>query len=292
MVSNHKYFPVNDAQKAWGLYATCAGKSKTDAGDAFPSPMHPDEYYFTWEQGRVLQEWQMILLEGGRGTVEFRRRRHSVKDGSLIVLPPGCWHRYRPSKTTGWTTAWLGFGGELADRMVGGAGFNQEGEVRNMSGAGEFRRLMLDAVADMLARGQENLYSTAARIPSLVAALIEARGADADGAVNAGVIHRAQSHIAAHAAELVDFAALAESLGIPYRTFRYLFAKETGTSPLQYQLDVRLARAKNLLRSTAMPISEIAATLGFKTKWYFSHFFQRRENASPAAYRKRLKAPV
>ena len=276
MVSNHKYFPVNDSQKAWGLYATCAGKSRTDAGDEFPSPRHPDEYYFTWEQGRVLHEWQMILLESGRGTVEFRRRRHSVKAGSLIVLPPGCWHRYRPSKATGWTTVWLGFGGELADRLVGGAGFDPEGEVRSISSDHRFRRLMLDIVSDILERGRDNLYSTAARIPSLVATLIEARAADADGAAHAEIIHRAQSHIAEHASELVDFETLAESLGVPYRTFRYMFAKETGTSPLQYQLDIRLSRAKNLLRSTAMPISEISATLGFKTKWYFSHFFQRR----------------
>ena len=69
-----------------------------------------------------------------------------------------------------------------------------------------------------------------------------------------------------------------------------MFAKETGTSPLQYQLDIRLARAKNLLRSTAMPISEIASTLGFKTKWYFAHFFQRRAKSSPAAYRKSRKS--
>ena len=222
--------------------------------------------------------------------MEFRRRRHYVKAGSLIVLPPGCWHRYRPSKTTGWTTAWLGFGGELADRLVGGAEFDPEGEVRSISSDHRFRRLMLDVVSDVLERGRDNLYYTAARIPSLAAALIEARNADEDGTSQAEAIHRAQSHIAEHAAELVDFAALAESLGVPYRTFRYVFAKETGTSPLQYQLDVRLARAKNLLRSTEMPISEIAATLGFKTKWYFSHFFQHREKTSPAAYRKSRKS--
>ena len=287
MQSTHRYFPVNDAQRAWGLYATCAGHSKTEARDTFPSPQHPDEYYFTWEQGRILHEWQLILLERGRGTVEFRHRQYSVKTGTLIVLPPECWHRYRPSKTTGWSTIWIGFDGDLAARLIGAAKVNHKGEVRDMSNAHHFRRIMSNAVTDVLERGQDNIFSIAARIPMIVAALIEAHNADAAGASHAGIIHHAQSHIAAHAAELVDFEALSESLGIPYRTFRHMFAKETGTSPLQYQLDIRLARAKNLLRSTRMPISEIATTLGFKTNWYFAHFFRRRTKTSPAAYRMR-----
>jgi AraC family transcriptional regulator len=84
----------------------------------------------------------------------------------------------------------------------------------------------------------------------------------------------------------VDFEQLASSLDIPYRTFRHVFGKETGTSPHQYQLEIRLARAKNLLRSTNMPISDIAETLGFNSTWYFSHFFQKRCRTSAAAYRK------
>ena len=69
------------------------------------------------------------------------------------------------------------------------------------------------------------------------------------------------------------------------RSFRYLISKETSCSPLQYQLGVRLARAKNLLKSSDMPISEIAETLGFNSTWYFSHFFKKHTKMSAAAYR-------
>ena len=182
---------------------------------------------------------------------------------------------------------WIGFGGNLADRLVGGAGFNPDGEVRDVSHARSFRKLFLNAMTDILERGQGNIYSTAARIPSLIASLIEERNPESDDTSHQELVHRAQSHIAEHAAETVDFASLAELMGVPYRTFRYLFAKETGTSPLQYQLDIRLARAKNLLRSTDMQIAEIARTLGFNSTWYFAHFFQQRIHMSAAAYRKK-----
>ena len=292
MNTKHKYFPVNDAQRQWGLYATCVGHSQTNPGDDYPSSVHPDEYFFSWEQGRVLHEWQLILLTQGRGTVEFRNRRHSAKEGSLIILPPESWHRYRPNKKTGWTTFWIGFGGDLAARLVGGAGFNPEGEVRNISHAKHFHRLLSETVANILEHGLDNIYSAAARIPMLVAALIEEQYPDAEDISRTAFIRRAQSHISAHATEVVDFEELAKSLNMPYRTFRYVFSKETGTSPLQYQLDIRLARAKNLLRSTEMPIAEIAGTLGFNSTWYFAHFFQKHVQISASDYRKKHRLSV
>ena len=93
-------------------------RRRTAPGAEFPSSAHPDEYYFSWENGRILREWQISLIEDGKGMVEFRHKRHSVRKGSLIVLPPGCWHRYRPQKNIGWTTLWIGFGGDLADRLI------------------------------------------------------------------------------------------------------------------------------------------------------------------------------
>lgn len=290
MKSTHRYLPVNDAQRAWGLYTTCAGHSQTGPGDDYPSSAHPDEYFFTWKKGRILHEWQFILVEHGCGTVEFPDRRYSANENALIILPPGCWHRYRPDKTTGWTTFWIGFGGELAERLVGGLGVKMDGDVRDISQPSELPRLFADTVKDIIAYGFERPCSMAARVLLLVAALLDELSSAAKGTSTVELVSRAQSHILEHATEQVDFAALAESLGVPYRTLRYMFAKETGTSLLQYQLEIRLARAKNLLSSSDMPIGEIANRLGFNSTWYFTHFFQKRVRSSPAAYRKRQKA--
>lgn len=287
MKSTYKYFPVNETQKEWGLYATCAGHSVTEPNAEFPSPAHPDQYFFSWQVGRVLHEWQMIFIEKGGGTVEFRQRRYRARSGSLIILAPECWHRYRPNKKTGWTTLWIGFGGDLASRLIGGAGFNPEGEVLNLKTGHAFHRQLQNAITAILETGHANVYAAAARIPMLVASLIETSDPGDPDAAKGELVHRAQMYITDHAAETVDFDALASSLGISYRSFRYLFAKETGDPPLKYQLGIRLARAKNLLASSKMPVSEIARTLGFNSTWYFSHFFRRQTGLSAAAYRRR-----
>ena len=61
--------------------------------------------------------------------------------------------------------------------------------------------------------------------------------------------------------------------------------------PLQYLLGVKLARAKNLLKSSDIPIEEIAHTLGFKTNWYFAHFFAKSTGVSPRDYRRAQSSP-
>ena len=284
---SHRYFPVSESQRTWGLYATCAGRGLSQPGDEFPSRVHPDEYFFTWEKGRVLREWQIILLTGGRGALEFKGRRQTVQGGSLIVLPPGCWHRYRPNRRTGWSTLWIGFGGDVADRLAGGAGFNPGGEARRLASEHRFHRLFADVVADVLENGNTSAYSTAARIPALIASLMEDRSDTGIRAAHADAVRLAQAHMIEHACEAIDFAALADSLGMPYRTLRHVFARETGSAPLQYQLGIRLARAKSLLRSSDMPIAEIAESLGFNSTWYFSHFFAKETGTSPRAYRGR-----
>ena len=292
MKSTHRYLPASDALQTWGLYATCAGHSQTEPGDEFPSAIHPDEYFFTWEKGRILHEWQFVLIERGRGTVEFSSGRHVARDGALIVLPPECWHRYRPDRKTGWTTLWVGVGGDLAARLIGGIGFSKDGELRNLTHFHESRQLFARTVRDIIEHGSDNTYSTAARILHLVTTLMDETTSNTDRALNAELINRAQSHILEHASEMVDFDALAKSFGIPYRTLRYIFAKETGTSLLQYQLSIRLARAKNLLRSTDMAVADVAKALGFNSTWYFIHFFRQRVHVSPVAYRKRYKPAV
>ena len=286
-----RYYPVTPMQKKWGLYVTCVGHNATQPGATFPSPEHPDEYYFTWKVGRTLHEWQIILLEKGHGVVEFRGKRCKVEAGSLIVLPPGCWHRYKPDPKTGWTTYWIGFGGELADRLIGSADSSSNGDVQSFKNNASIIQLFAATVTDLLANTSRNSFSAAASIPMLVAALLEAPKGDLktnDKSTSATL--NAQMYITEHLSETIDFEALAQKVGLTYRSFRYLFAKESGLSPLQYQLERRLARAKNLLASSDMPVKDIAETLGFNSTWYFAHFFQKHAKTSPAAYRKQHRS--
>lgn len=66
-----------------------------------------------------------------------------------------------------------------------------------------------------------------------------------------------------------------------------VFKKVTGYSPIEYLLQVRLAKATELLQHTEKPVSEIAQLCGFPDSNYFSRQFRKRYNIAPRDYRNR-----
>ncbi len=71
----------------------------------------------------------------------------------------------------------------------------------------------------------------------------------------------------------------------PYHFIR-LFRAAYRKTPHQYLMQQRIEKAKDLLRSTDMPINEICCTVGFESLGSFSTLFRRIAGLSPGAYRK------
>ncbi len=108
------YVPVTSTSIQLGLYVTGAGWSRVSPGNAYPHRGHPELYDFTWRSGRVLPEFQFVFIADGAGEFETEQGGHqSVKAGSMLILQPDTWHRYRPIKDVGWTEYWISVNGDL-----------------------------------------------------------------------------------------------------------------------------------------------------------------------------------
>jgi hypothetical protein len=53
-----KYLTVGEEDREWGLYLNVSGRSHVGPYKTYPSRAHPSSYYFSWGNGRVLQEYQ------------------------------------------------------------------------------------------------------------------------------------------------------------------------------------------------------------------------------------------
>jgi transcriptional regulator GlxA family with amidase domain len=94
-----------------------------------------------------------------------------------------------------------------------------------------------------------------------------------------------------HLDEAIDVNALAGRARMSPRTFARRFREQTGTTPLQWLLTVRIRRAQELLETTRHPIDEIALRCGFDSPVTFRARFRRLVGISPRAYRLRFFAP-
>ena len=48
-----------------------------------------------------------------------------IEPGSIILVLPGKWHRYRPDLKSGWTERWITFNGEVTHRLMRSLGLPQ-----------------------------------------------------------------------------------------------------------------------------------------------------------------------
>lgn len=79
---------------------------------------------------------------------------------------------------------------------------------------------------------------------------------------------------------------LLEIAGVKKSLFLQEFRNVTGTTPIQYVMDLRLGYARELLLETDAAIAQIAQQCGFEDVFYFSRCFKKRFHMSPRAYRK------
>ncbi len=71
----------------------------------------------------------------------------------------------------------------------------------------------------------------------------------------------------------------------PYHFIR-VFKAETGKTPFQYLLEIKIAKAKELLNKSSKPITEICYDCGFNNRSHFSVIFKRKTGNTPSSYRK------
>jgi transcriptional regulator GlxA family with amidase domain len=171
----------------------------------------------------------------------------------------------------------------------------------------------IDFVEDIFAIDRDRLTCTGGVAPlDMMMTLIESRlgrdlaarvsaqfivervrdGSDAQRAVRTGRIGAVAPAVtlAARAMENAMTAPLrldeiARVAGVSGRQLERLFKRHLGTEPAQFYLSLRLDHAREMLRQTALSVTEIGVACGFQSMSHFSAVYSRRFGHSPRGER-------
>lgn len=283
-----KYLVANSRDLRWGLTVSTVGYEEIAPGDPYPTHGHADGYYFNVNEGRELNEYQLLYVPEGEGLFKSEHVKETpIKEGDLFLLFPGERHSYHPLEQTGWKSYWIGFKGKNIDERVIAGFLTIEKPIYHVGYSAEIIHLYkaaYNAAMEEKAYSQQLLAGIVNHLVGMMYSLernIELSKAH----LYIDLINRARLRIRESLESNITIQDIAEELGLSYSNFRKQFKLYTGLSPATYQQDLRLQRAKELLSTTDISIKEIAYRLNFDSPDYFSAKFKIKTGRKPSEMR-------
>jgi AraC-like DNA-binding protein len=296
----YHYLPVNDLAMQWGSYMTGMGLCKSAPGESYPPRVHPSLYDFDWKQGRTLPEFQTLLITDGRGEFESHETgKIPIENGSIVVLFPGVWHRYQPDPKVGWTERWIGYNGEIIQRLRRLKLLEPERAVRKIKDVERIKSSFDRLLEYLEVHSTQNSIVLSMRCIALLADVLEQflgkdafPGERADAAIEGiedAVVEQSLNLIWTHSHRELSVEQIARELPVSRRTLERRFQAATGRTVIEEITRCRLSRAKRLLAETDLPVKNIAHLSGFPSEEQMRIVFRQYEKLTPSVFRSKAR---
>jgi AraC-like DNA-binding protein len=274
--------------------------------DRLPLVCHHDVIEGSWSQAlRHVDFLSLYVTERGRGLHLIGSTPYSISRGDVYVMGVGAHHSFAEGERL--LLDAIHFSPAAFDAPTWHALRKVPGFDSLLVGRAGSTRLHLTPaayadvardLAELWAEWREGTSTGALMVPALLLGLLVrlARLAAGEAPPSLGsptpTAHREE--IVAAAVRRIDLGyseplrveQLAASVYLSPDRFTEVFAAVMGRTPRDYIRHVRLERAKTLLASTVLPISEVARASGFGDSAYFSRAFRAATGVAPRAFRR------
>jgi AraC-like DNA-binding protein len=228
-------------------------------------------------------ELVIAVTQGGRARFRYRGASHTARRGAVFVHHPGEPHSGGPEGPEGWSYRAAYIPEDLFKQLTGaidvpffGAEVFDDPVLANkfmhfhLSLQGRCSRLRRESYLIEALLALRRRHSDRHRVDSIGRQPVS--------------VSLAREFLHANLSEDVSAAALARASGLsPYHLIR-IFRKELGLTPHAYQLSIRVARAKDLLRA-GVPTADVALQTGFYDQSHFTKVFKSQVGVTPGQYR-------
>lgn len=102
------------------------------------------------------------------------------------------------------------------------------------------------------------------------------------------MLQKAVFYIHEHIGRTMEVNELCRYLDVSPQYLIRLFQRHIHMYPVKYIQKLKMAKAKDLIRNTAMTIKEISYSVGYENSYYFSRVFRKHEGMSPTEYKQKL----
>ncbi|MBQ6551041.1 MAG: AraC family transcriptional regulator [Lachnospiraceae bacterium] len=262
-------------------YASQTGK------DAFFYPVHVGHFYYEagYSQSRSsFDSFLLMYILEGEVVVEYGTETVTVRKGQFVFLD--CYKPHAYYSDQDYESLWIHFDGQNSrhffEMITGNIGnvfimddpipvINRISRIFEVYHQGQpirevwLSRQIYDMLCDLC------LYSTT----------------QAPNQTHSPVIETVTAYINEHFKEDPSIETLAAQTNLSSYYFIRIFRKETGMTPHEYIINLKMDFAKYLLKKTNLSIKDICYECGFRNVSVFCAAFRKMTGQTPTAFRKK-----
>lgn len=224
----------------------------------------------------------LMYIRSGTLTVNYQDKEQSVPVGSFILLD--CYEPHGYHTDSGWECLWVHFDGPMARayyRLV-------TSHLSNIFTLSEPLPVIykMQQIYDTFKNGaiiREALLSK--QLTDILTAFLLFNPVQASAYNHSEAIEESIAYINEHFADNITVEQLAGRAMISPYYFIRIFKSETGFTPHEYIVSVRINTAKYLLKNTRLTIKNIGFQTGFSCESVFCSAFKKNTGMTPAAFR-------
>ncbi len=244
------------------------------------------------ERPHGLDESILIFCTKGKGWAVIDGRRFTISAGEVLFIPANKPHAYGAGDDDPWSIHWAHFAGTAAASYA------------TLLPAHEYMLSILPSDTKEIARMFRESYRVASSgltertvllishtLRYVLALLFFQTGRSLRGGslTIAHDLTKSIEFMRANVARSLTLQELSRQAGLSPTRFSALFREQTGSSPVDHHIRLRMQAACHYLDTTALSVKEVAAKLGYDDPYYFSRIFQKTLGCSPLAYRRSVK---
>lgn len=245
----------------------------------------PDQFF-----GPAIREnYVLHYITEGKGYLEYRKQKIPLQKGDIFLLIPGEVTYYFADNQTPWSYYWLGISGIKAQEYFNLSSIHDTAYLRSP------HTKALGNFIGTIVKDAEKLDESKASQLHVISQLFElmhqlnalSPNLDQETISPSQKLYREAKHLIdiGYNSQDISIQYIADKLGVHRSYLSSIFKDFHKISPKEYLLEVRMNRAKELLKTTDQPIKIIAYSVGYLDPLHFSKAFRQYYDCSPSQCR-------
>ncbi|WP_283736709.1 AraC family transcriptional regulator [Clostridium perfringens] len=236
----------------------------------------------------VLKNAVIHYVTKGYGTFKFNGKVYTLKQGDIFILLKGMQVDYVASIDDPWEYYWIGFSGSNANEYLNRTSITNSC-VANCKENSKIPQIILNMceISKTYNPSSSDDILLLKELYSLLYALIEEfpKPFEYKDKELHTYIQDALNFINSNYMNSITVQEIADYVNLSRSYLYKMFIKNLGISPQRYLINLRMYKATLLLKSTKLPIGEVASSVGYSDSLLFSKTFSKHFSMSPLNYR-------